>query len=133
MLGDVVVIDHHQAGQKLASIANHHRVGDVWRELQQVLEFRGRDVLATGSDDDVLHPVGDLEIALVVEPTDVTGVQPAVAQRLSRLGRLVIITHEDVGTAQQDLTFRRKPKFSARRWGRWSIARTGARVKLSWY
>src|SRR5262249_829062 len=76
---NVVVVDHQHAGQILAPIADHHRIGDVGRELQLVLEFRGSDVLAAGGDDDVVHAVGNLEVALVVDETDVARMQPAVA------------------------------------------------------
>jgi hypothetical protein len=60
-----------------------HRVGHVRRELELVLPLAGRDVLAAGRDDDVLHPVGDVEVAVVVDPADVAGVQPAVASIVS--------------------------------------------------
>ena len=113
ILRNVVVVDHQQAGQKLALVADHDRVGDVGGELQLVLELRRRDVLAAGGDDDVLHAVGDLEIALVVDEADVAGMQPAVAQRLGGFVRLVVVAHEDVRAAQQDLALRRDLEFGA--------------------
>ena len=58
-LGHRLVVDHDQAGEELALVADHHRVGDVGRELELVLDLGRGDVLAAGGDDDVLHAVGD--------------------------------------------------------------------------
>ena len=60
---DVLLIDHHQRRQVRPLVADHHRVGDVGAELQLVLPLAWRDVLAAGGDDDVLHAVGDAEVA----------------------------------------------------------------------
>ena len=101
---DVLEVDHDDRRQVGALVADHDRVGDVGRELQLVLELARRDVLAAGGDDDVLHPVGDPEVAVAVLHADVAGVQPAVGiDRLGRLLRLVEVAHEDVPAAHQQL------------------------------
>jgi hypothetical protein len=57
------------------------------RELELVLALAGRDVLAPGRDDDVLHAVGDAEVPVGVDRADVAGVQPALG--VDRLGGLL--------------------------------------------
>ena len=112
VLDDVVVVDHHETCQVLALVANHHRVGNVGRELELVLDLARSDVLAPGRDDDVLHAVGDLEEALVVDLADVAGVEPPVTNRLGRLLGLVEVTHEDELSADQDLALLGDPDFA---------------------
>jgi len=53
----------------------------------------GIDVLAT-ADDHVLDPVDDPQVAVGVEDADITGVQPAVAERVGgRLGPVQVALH----------------------------------------
>src|SRR5262249_12440908 len=79
-----------------------------------VLQLGRRYVLAASRDDDVLHAVGDLQVALVVDGPDVSGVQPAIAKCLSGLLRLIVVTHEDVRATQQDLAVRRDLELGTR-------------------
>ncbi|MFC5748478.1 hypothetical protein [Actinomadura rugatobispora] len=51
---------------------------DQWTLLQQVLDHRAGDVLATRGDDDLLLAVDDLQEAVRVQFADVAGVQPSV-------------------------------------------------------
>ena len=43
---DVLVIDHDEAGEIWPLVADHHRIGDVGREFELVLDLGRRDVLA---------------------------------------------------------------------------------------
>ena len=104
---DVVLIDHDEAGQVVPTIADHDRVGDIGAELQQVLDRRRRDILAAGGDDDVLHPVGDAQIA-VIERAAIAGVQPAVFQRLGGLVGHLPVAREHVRPANLDFVCRRR-------------------------
>jgi len=45
--------------------------------IEDAFDFGGIDVLAAGNDH-VLHPVSDVEEAVIVEVPDVTGVEPAL-------------------------------------------------------
>src|SRR5207249_5734766 len=103
-LRDGLVVDHHQAGEELALVADDDGVGDVGRELELVLDLRRRDVLAARGDDDVLHPVGDPDEAVVVHHADVAGVEPALDHGLRGLRGVLVVAEEDVGPLQQDLS-----------------------------
>ncbi|MNY59869.1 hypothetical protein D3C86_1963580 [compost metagenome] len=67
-----------------------------------VLDFGGEDVLAT-ADDHVLQPVADVNEAIIVHVTAVTGMHPAAAQRFGRGLRLVPVTEHDIRPAYQNL------------------------------
>src|SRR3954466_13296596 len=60
---DILLVDHEQAGQVRPFVADHDGIGNVRREFELVLDFRRCDVLAARGDDDVFHPVGDLDEA----------------------------------------------------------------------
>src|SRR5690606_17265543 len=92
-------------------VTYHYRVGDVRAELEMVLPFRRRDVLATSSDDDVLHAVRDVVIAILVDAPYVTCVQPAIDQGFSRLFGLIQISHENGRAANQYFALVGKPDF----------------------
>src|SRR5215467_1775782 len=105
-LGHRLVVDHDQAGEELALIADDHRVRDEGRELELVLDLGGRDVIASRGDDDVLHAVGDGEEAVLIEHPHVPRSEPAVGDRLRRLLRVLEVAEEDVGSAEEDLALR---------------------------
>src|SRR5262245_6656720 len=113
-LRDGLVVDHHQAGQELALVADDHGVRDVRGKLELVLDLRRRHVLAAGGDDDVLHPVRDAHEPVGVHHADVAGVEPPVHDRLGGLGRVVVVAHEHVGALQQDLALGRDADLGAR-------------------
>src|SRR4030095_1676698 len=60
-LGHRLVVDHDEAGEEPALVADDYRVRDEGRELELVLDLGGGDVLAPRGDDDVLHAIGDGE------------------------------------------------------------------------
>ena len=44
--GHMFLVDHDQASEVFATIANHHGIGDVGAELEQAFNVAGGDVLA---------------------------------------------------------------------------------------
>src|SRR5206468_8924327 len=70
--------ERDQGGDVGPAIADDERLRDEWMHLEGVLEVLRRDVLATGSNENVLLAVGDGEKAVFVEATEVAGAQPAV-------------------------------------------------------
>ena len=76
--------------------SDHGGLGDLRQLVDDDLDFPGIDVLAA-ADDHVLGPVDQDQVAVVVEVTDVAGVQPAVDDGLRGLLRSVqVATHHVV-------------------------------------
>src|SRR6185436_13903281 len=71
-------VEHHERGDERPSLTDHARLTDELLGLQRGLEVRRRDVLTAGGDDELLLPVDDAQVPVVVEDTDVTRVQPAL-------------------------------------------------------
>ena len=67
------------------------------------LDLLGVDVLAT-ADDEVLDPVHQRQVPILVEPADVAGVQPAAAQDLGRLAGPAEVAAHHVRPAHDHLT-----------------------------
>ena len=78
-------------------------LGDLGEPVDHGLDLTGVDVLAA-SDDHVLGPVDENQVAVLVEPPDVTGVQPAVDDGFRGLLGPVEIAPHDVGALDHDLT-----------------------------
>src|SRR3970282_2313467 len=70
--------------------------------LQHRLDLPRRDVLAA-ADDQVLRPAGDVDVAVVVHPADVAGVEPAAAHRLVSLVVQPQVAGHDAGALGHDL------------------------------
>src|SRR6478736_7932299 len=70
--------------------------------VEDVLDLLRVDVLPA-PDDQVLDPVDQGEVAVVVEPADVAGVQPSAAQRLGRLLPPAEVAAHDVRAADDHL------------------------------
>ena len=73
----------HRLAPFLVGNADDRAFGDVGVLVERLLDLGGIDVLAAG-DDHVLDPVDDIDEAVLVHIAAVAGVQPAVAQGLSR-------------------------------------------------
>ena len=82
--------------------AEHGRLGHRRVRVDDLLDLARGDVLAAGLDH-VLLAVDDVEVALVVEDAEVAGVQPAVAERLGRLGGVVPVAEHRLRRAVHDL------------------------------
>ena len=69
---------------------------------QQLLDLGRTDVLPA-PDDDVLHPVGDGQVAVVVDHADVAGAEPTLGVDELRVECRVRVAGEAVGPAAEDL------------------------------
>ena len=99
-----LLVESHQAGDVGPAVPHHHALADQRMRAQPVLQHRRGDVLAPGGDDDVLLPAGHPQVAVVVELTQVAGVQPAVGvDHLGGRGLVVPVTGEDVRPGHEDL------------------------------
>ena len=72
----VTYFEREETSEILPSIPAHHHVADGAGQavLNLVLDVGGRDILATGGDDDLLDPADHLVEALLVPPDQVPGV-----------------------------------------------------------
>ena len=96
VIGDADERDDLLAVQLVRAAEDAHRRHSFVLE-QRILDVTREDVEAA-ADDQILLPVDDGEVAVVVEPAHVAGVQPAVADRLGReLGRVPVARHDQVG------------------------------------
>ncbi len=77
--------------------------GHVGMGQQHVLDVAREDVEATAQDE-VLLAIDDEEVPVGVEVSDVTGVQPATAQRVRRLVGSVPVAGHDPRAAHADLS-----------------------------
>ena len=80
-----------------------HRGRDRWVVDDDLFHLARIDVVAAG-DDDVLCPVEQVEVTLVVEEADIAGVQPTVSQGLGRGFRVVPIARHHYFAAGDDFT-----------------------------
>ena len=102
---DGVEVNHDQADQIRLLVTHDNGVGDIGGKLQFVFPFAGRDVLATGRDDDVFHAVGDAEESICINGADIAGVQPAVCVNgFSRFLGLVEVASKHVFAAHANFT-----------------------------
>src|SRR5690606_37895856 len=82
---------------------DHDGLGDGGHAEQHLLHLQRADVLAA-ADDQVGLAVGDGQVAVVVEHTDVAGVVPAVVIEGPGGQRVVGVTQAEVRSAGEDLT-----------------------------
>ncbi|CAB4882599.1 unannotated protein [freshwater metagenome] len=82
----------------------HYCLGDIASLFHVVLEVGGGEVLATSGDDDVLLTPGDLQVAVLIECSDVPSVEPTVNDGSERGIIVLVVALEDVGALDQDFT-----------------------------
>ena len=103
-VADGVELDADEGGDVRLAVADHHRLFDVRRRLQAVLDLRRRDVLAARRDDDVLDAVDDPNVRAVDPLADVARHQPpVVGERLGGLVGLVPVAGEHAVVLGLDL------------------------------
>ena len=84
-------------------VANDDALADERVRAQPILQDCGRDIFPTGGHDELFLAASDLDETFVVDLTDVSGVEPAVHDRLAR-GRVVVpIALVNVLTGHQNL------------------------------
>ena len=82
--------DHDVVVAERRGDADGRALGDVGMFGHQRLDLERRDVLAAAADR-VAHPVDEVVPAVAVDPERVAGVEPAVAPRLGRLLRHLVV------------------------------------------
>ena len=99
-------IERHQRADERALVAHHHAVlhdralGDLF------LQRNGGDVLAAGSNNNVLDAAGDDDVALIIDLGQVAGPEPAVGgERLGRLLRQIVVAAEHVRALDLQFAF----------------------------
>src|SRR6266536_2915382 len=85
--GGEVDVDH--GGSKGTPLADAHGLLDVRRELALVLDVLRREQRAVHEPADVLRPIDDLEVPVVVDEARIPGVDPPVFHHLA--GRLLVL------------------------------------------
>ena len=63
-----------------------------------------KDVLARGRDDDFFFPSRDAQITFVIDGTQVTGVQPTIANYLTRGTIILLIAQHNMRTASENFS-----------------------------
>ena len=123
-IGGVAGDDHRQRGLTPCRVrhADERDLGDLGVRGQDVLHLGAVDVLAA-RDDHVLLAVDHVEVAVLVLPDEVAGVEPAAAEGLGGLVRLVPVLlhhhraaiHDLADLALRDVVHRRRRRRAPRR------------------
>ena len=105
--GEILALDDNglrHLARMLVGHGDHRDVGDLRMLEQNRLELRGRDLESLDLDQ-LLQPIDHGQVAVVIEHTDVAGVQPAL--RIDRAGRrlgIVQVAFHDVRAAHPHFT-----------------------------
>ena len=109
-------VDVDEGADAVAPVAEGHRLLDVGKELELVLEVLRREQRAVGELADVLDAVDDLDVPVGVEVARIAGVEPAL--RVLRLGgrlRVLVVLLEQARRADQQFALRRELELDALR------------------
>lgn len=91
----MVQCDH--GADEWAVVTHHHSVLDDGAGRDLLFHRDGRDVLAAGSDDDVLGTAGQRDMAFIVNRRQIAGLEPAIlCKGLGCLLGQIMITKEHV-------------------------------------
>src|SRR3989304_157580 len=85
--------------------ANHHRFGHGRMGRQHLLDL-SRIHVETANDDQILLPVDNVEVSIVIAAAEISGAEPSVLQDLPGGVRPVEIPQHDVRTPGDDLSHR---------------------------
>ena len=94
----------HAGDEVLLAVAIDDEMQDERIVGDLLLDVGGRNVLAAGSDEDVLLAIDDLEKAVVREAAHVAGLEPAIVGEGFFRGRgILVVAAEDARAAREDL------------------------------
>ena len=84
--------------------AEYFRFADTVLRVERCLDLRGRNIF-TALDDDILAAADDVKEPVVIEITEITGVEPAVLVDRLLFGRKTIVSFHDIAVVvDNDLT-----------------------------
>ena len=104
LLGQGIRIQGHQSRNERLLIANQHRLRNQGRGTQMSLRNTRNHVLTAGGDNDFLLAAHNLQVAALIEMSQVTGTEPAVlSERLSVLFRVLVVVANHAHATNQKL------------------------------
>src|SRR5918993_5605740 len=113
--GSHLGVEHHQRRHEGPFVADGAGLSDGHDRLEGGFEVGRAHVLAPGGDDQLLLPIDDAEVAVVVELADVAGVERSVGiESVGGLARVVEVADEHVASAAQHLAVIAQPHVDAR-------------------
>ena len=92
-----VFVDHYQTGDEFSPVSDDDSIVDIDAGLEFIFDKLGCDVLATGGDDDILFPVGDLQVTVRIDLPYISRVQPSEFNCFRGGGRVFELPHEYAG------------------------------------
>ena len=102
-LGGLFRVQRDERRHEWPAVAYGHGMRDQALPLQSTFDVARRDVLAASRDDQVFLAIGDAQVSVRIELTDIAGVQPAAVEGLGRGVRLLVVGVEHDPATNQDL------------------------------
>jgi hypothetical protein len=102
-----IEVGHDEGGESIDA-AVRGGIGDDAEFLDEralfvvVLHLVGVDIFAGGHHDDFLGPAGDGEVSVAIEESEVSGMEPSVADHLGGFVRSLVVAVHDIGAADED-------------------------------
>ena len=91
-----------QNADVVATISKGHDLVDVRRELEFVLHDLGRKQRTVLERANILHPVDNVQLTVLVQPASVTGVEPAIGVGGAlRALHIIVVTQEETRRTHQ--------------------------------
>src|ERR1051325_4925801 len=102
---ELMPIRHDQRGWKLATVADNNDLIHKARSFDELLDWLRRNVFAAGSFQQLLLAIGNCQVPICVEVSDISGFEPTIIGHYrASLFRLVPIALHHVRTACFNLT-----------------------------
>ena len=103
----IFIIRHDDACDFFADavrITDHAQLFDVRRILINLFHFVGIDVLAIGIDDDVFRAAYQVEIAFIIQTSQIARIKPAIDERFARGFFVAEVTQHHVRSSRDYFT-----------------------------